>query len=146
MAVINAYTREVIPLATVNMEMNSRMDNNMTYPWGIINYLEKYGIKSSCKILKFKKRLSEGKPLIMLNDLDGVLHYFTLLGFNNANEFYIYDSMKPVKIVNDKKMTIDSNGDKPGNITLDSLTLLTRWRNGSFKGINYLIIVPADSI
>lgn len=156
MTIINAYTEKVISLDTVNKEMGSRLGNNMTYPWGITDYLKSYGIRSSYKILKLKsgksrlkylkKTLSENKPIIMLNDMDGVLHYFTLLGFNNKDEFYIYDSMQPVVIVNNKRMTIDSNGEKPGNLTMDKETLFKRWKGGKFKFINYLIIVPKKGI
>lgn len=156
MTLINVYTQKVIPLETVNNEMGGRMGNNMTYPWGITKYLKSYGVKSSIKILKakteksrlkyLKKILSQGKPIIMLNNMDGVLHYFTLLGYNSNNEFYIYDSMQTLEIVNDKRMTVDSNGSKPGNLTMDWQILYKRWEEGSYKFINFLLIVPKEGI
>lgn len=156
MAVINAYTNKVMPLDFVDSEMGNRMGNRMTYPWGITTYLKEYGINYSFKVLMFrsdksrlkylKKTLSENKPIILLNDLNGILHYFTLLGYNMDNEFYIYDSMQPVKVVNDLRMTVDSNGKKPGNLTLDKETLFQRWERAKYKFINYLVIVPKEGI
>lgn len=156
MAIINAYTDEIIPLERINNDMGNRLGNNMTYPWGITNYLESQGIKSKYKILKLKtdkskleylkKKLLENKPIIMLNDMDGILHYFTLLGFNENNDFYIYDSMQPLDKSSTNRRTIDSNGSKPGNITIDKETLFKRWKDAKYKFINYLVIIPNDGI
>ncbi len=156
MAVINAYTGMIIPLEKINSEMGSRLGNNMTYPWGITDYLKTYNIKSSLKFLTFrsdesrltylKRNISENKQIIMLNDLNDILHYFTILGYNSENEFYIYDSMQPVDPASNNRITIDTNGMAPGNLTLDKETLFIRLEKAKYKFINYVVIVPTDGI
>lgn len=156
MAIINAYNNEIIPLSKIDKEMNGRTENKLTYPWGITGYLKDNGIKSKGKILMFKtknqrlnflkNKLSEDKPIIILNKLGNVLHYFTILGYNEKNDFYIYDSMQPVEIINNKRMTVDSNGNKPGNLTLSWEDLLIKWKDAKFKFINYYVIVPKYGI
>lgn len=51
MAVINILKDENINSKEINTNTKSRMDNGMTYPWGLIDVLSDYNIKSHFKLL-----------------------------------------------------------------------------------------------
>lgn len=126
-------------------EMEWRLPNKYTLPWGLESQLKKNGIvietpnvkslSDEDKILFLQERLSLGKPVIILGEKEDFQHYMTIFGFDGSkNEFYIYDSLhdKDGRI---KELTKDENASLPGNRTLSSEAVLDFWRNGGIYGI-----------
>ncbi|MBN1797367.1 MAG: hypothetical protein JW822_02240 [Spirochaetales bacterium] len=141
-----AIVVHVLTQADVNIEefvqnMEWRLPNRITLPWGLEKLLLHYGIKSETPLLilfsrkerikYLKAQLSLGKPVIVLGLKHGMGHYITLLGYSD-DEFYVYDSWHTRNPLKSGSYTYDDNGMLPGNITLSEEELLSFWQ-GSEK-------------
>jgi hypothetical protein len=149
MAAINILTQKVISPNEIDKFMNWRLKNRMTLPFGLVESLKEYGLKSKQKLLilfsdeqrvKFlKAKISEGSPVILLNKTDGIQHYFTVAGFDKEN-FYLYDSLQELGDDPESRITIDDNGNLPGNRTYTKDELLYLWSLGGKYFFRWYVI------
>lgn len=111
-----------------------------TAPFGLARVLLNHGysieerivdIPDEERIIWLKKRLTERKPVVMLGKKTAFQHYVTLVGYTN-DSFHVYD---PLEEKGERDLTIDKNGDKPGNIDWSKEQLLTFWHDGGFYGL-----------
>ncbi len=150
-AVVRALKKEGIDSQTFAEEIEWRLPNKYTLPWGLEKQLKDNGIvieipnlKSLSeheKILFLQQQLSQNKPVIILGEINNFEHYMTVFGFDSANdEFYVYDSLE--------KAEYDVNGDLPGNRMFTSKELLDFWRDGGMFGIYrwYAIVSSVNSL
>jgi hypothetical protein len=123
-------------------EMKWRLPNNYTIPWGLEKQLKDNDVHIAIPYLKslsdidkaayLREQLSLGHPVIILGERDYYEHYITLLGFDTMQDvFYVYDSFYDK---GEEGMTIDSNGDTPGNRNYSTGDLLDFWRGGGMYG------------
>ncbi|MDP3975398.1 MAG: papain-like cysteine protease family protein [bacterium] len=136
--------------------MSWRLPRIGYHPWGLEKKLEEEGIHfivpknvsnatDEQKIQYLRYRLSHGGPIIILGEKNGYQHYVTLLGYNSGkDEFYIYDSWHDKGVGN---LTVDDNGDLPGNRTLSESELMDFWRDGGMFGFYkwYAIVTLPES-
>ncbi len=151
-AVARALTKEKINSAEFAKNIEWRLPNKYTLPWGMEKQLKENGIvveipnikalSDKEKILFLRERLSQGKPVIVLGERDNYEHYITIFGFNSAeNEFYAYDSLFEKA---EEGYTADDNGSLPGNRNFTSEELLNFWRGGGMYGLyNWYAIVAS---
>lgn len=118
-----------------------------TLPFGVASVLRDAGLEVSQyrvrltdaeKVAWLKARLSQGSPVILLVRKDGLLHYVTLVGYNETS-FEVYDSLLPRA---ENGLTTDENGEAPGNSTWSNEDSLIRWNAGELFGLyqNYAIV------
>lgn len=120
MAVLNLLKHENPDPEELASKMKWRMDKNLTFPQGVIDLLSDNGVRTEEFILKgrndeekilwLKTNLMKGFPIIVLLKVKNVLHYVTILGYDDKG-FSLYDSMQE-KQRNNPRLTID---DKPGD-------------------------------
>lgn len=122
-------------------QMKWRIRKNMTFPQGVISLLHDNKIKTkeyllylksdSEKITFLKEQVSHGTPVILLIKQHGILHYVTVLGYDE-NGFMLYDSMQekstddPIHTIRDEKAT-------NGNRYFTYQDLLDQWNKGGVK-------------
>lgn len=144
-AVVRALKEQDVESSSFAQEIGWRLPNKYTLPWGLEKQLKENGIKidkprfnlltDGEKIKLIQQYLSVEKPVVILGERENYEHYITILGFNSASdEYYIYDSLKNAS-PNQQNMTIDENGQNPGNATLNSNDLLDFWRGGGMYGL-----------
>lgn len=151
-AVVRALTKEKISSEEFAKNIEWRLPNKYTLPWGMEKQLKENGIvveipnikvlSDKNKILFLQERLSQGKPVIVLGKRDNYEHYITIFGFNGAkNEFYVYDSLFKK---GEESFTIDNNDSLPGNRNFTSEELLNFWQGGGMYGLyNWYSIVAS---
>lgn len=140
MAYFYGSSQRVTDPEEINRTITYKMDNNMTYPWGLTKYLRESDLKVSSHPLFLideeerkewiKKKLSKNQPVILLVKDYNALHYITVLGYT-GDEFHIYDSMMDKTGTN---KTIDTNGALPGNRNLSYEKLYPLWEKALIKG------------
>ncbi len=84
------------------------------------------------KIRFLQQQISSGSPVILLTYMYDYQHYITLLGYDaDQEEFYVYD---PVFSRGETGMTLDENGELPGNRNIAHTQLLSDWSKGGVAG------------
>lgn len=140
MAFIYTQTGKLVDPEFINKNITGKMENNYTYPWGIVDYLYKHGISSriywhglmpdSEKLKWIKTKIYNGAPVIVVTGTDTYLHYISILGYDTDN-FYIYDSVN----------TTDDNGSISGNMTISQEELLEMWGKANYRKIPFNLAV-----
>ena len=141
-AVVRSLTGEQVSSAKFANDIGWRLPNNYTFPLGMELLLQDNGIEleipnikalsDTQKVQFLQERLSQNKPIIILGERDGYEHYLTIFGYNKLDdEFYIYDSLFDSA---GSGLTIDENGDLPGNRNLNSEALLAFWSGSGMYG------------
>ena len=151
-AVVRALSENEVSSAEFAKNIEWRLPNKYTLPWGMEEQLKENGISVEIpnvkalsdeeKITFLQERLSQGNPIIILGERDNYEHYITIFGFNSAeNKFYAYDSLFEK---GEESFTIDNNDSLPGNRNLTSEELLDFWRGGGMYGLyNWYAIVAS---
>lgn len=145
-AVVRALKKTEVDSAIFAKEIEWRLPNKYTLPWGIEKQLEENGVvvekpnfeslSDKNKILYLQQQLSLLKPIIILGERNNFEHYITIFGFDSSkDEFYIYDSLYDKNLETDGEITKDDNAQLPGNRTFSSEELLNFWRNGGMYGV-----------
>jgi putative lipoic acid-binding regulatory protein len=154
-AVVRVVTGENVDSEEFAESITWKISDKGTYPKGLKRQLKKNGVdvetprlggySDERRIDFLKERLSQGKPIILLGEIYEIQyqHYLTVLGFNStSDEFYLYDSYHKSAGGN---LTLDSNGDLPGNRNVNSKELLDFWRPGGMFGFfNWYAIVGSE--
>jgi hypothetical protein len=135
--VVRLLTKRKINMKELIQNMEWRLPNHTTLPWGLEKLLKGYGIKIQVPFLLLysieerinylKAQLSFLRPIILLGVKNGVGHYITLLGFK-GEEFYVYDSWHTINPLKTGSYTRDENGMLPGNLTLSARELADFWK------------------
>lgn len=144
-AVVRTLKNEEVDSSKFAEEIEWRLPNKYTLPWGLKKQLEDNDIKIEApnlrafsdeeKVLYLQEQLSLGKLIIILGGRDDHQHYISVFGFDSVkNEFYLYDSMQE-KNPNMEGLTTDENGELPGNNTFSSKELVDFWSNGGMYGL-----------
>lgn len=141
MAVVNILAEKRLNPEKLSEEMSWRIYKNLTFPQGVINLLHKYGIKTKEFVLKnqkdtekiiwLKNQIEQGRPVILLIKIHHVLHYITIIGYNE-NGFMIYDSMQE-KAINNPRKTIVDNECLTGNRFYSYDELIKLWNDGGYR-------------
>lgn len=150
-----AALRMIVDTDTTSQEvvdaMHWRLPNGYTSPFGMKRVLKSFGahvdeittkkLTDEEKLLTLRQELSAEHPVILLGEKDGIKHYYALVGYEE-DDFFVYD---PLHDPLDDTLTIDSNGDDPGNRTLSEDELLTFWSTGGLGGLYeyYALVVSA---
>jgi hypothetical protein len=139
--VVHVLTQADVNINDFVQNMEWRLPNKISLPWGLEKLLVRYGIKTEVpflilfskeeRIKYLKAQLSFGKPIILLGLKNGMGHYITLLGYRD-DDFYVYDSWHTRNPLKSGSYTYDDNGILPGNLTLSEEKLLSFWE-GSEK-------------
>lgn len=142
-AVVRALKKEQVNSHEFAKNIGWRLPNKYTLPLGMEKQLQENGISVEVPYLKaltdddkinfLRERLSLGRPIIILGQINNFEHYLTIFGFSGRdNEFFVYDS-----ILNKGKdgLTKDQNGSMPGNRNLTAEELLNFWRKGGMYGL-----------
>lgn len=149
-AVTRALLNKNISSSEFAKNISWRLPNKYTHPWGLEKQLQENGVTieipnaidlaDNDKIIFLQERLSNGHPIIILGGRENYQHYISIFGFNSVNDqFYVYDSL--FKRGGDG-ITMDENGELPGNISYSSEELLKFWRAGGMYGFyNWYAIV-----
>lgn len=126
-----------------------RWENGYTVPWGLESVIRKYDktarvyavrkYNANDKLLAVRDELAAGHPVILLGEKTGFPHYYAVFGYADER-FFVYD---PLHTAGDDGMTVDDNGETPGNRTLTSDELLGFWDNGGVAGFfrGYMLAV-----
>jgi hypothetical protein len=135
-AVLKVLGKQV-SIKEIKNNMKWRLQNNYTLPWGLEKLLKSHDVKikkynfilmsNDKKIEIIKKELAKGNPIIILGGINQYQHYLTILGYK-SNIFFIYDSLQ--KADKNNKLTIDKNGNLPGNKNMSKNELLDFWCKG----------------
>ncbi len=141
MAVVNILTKEEKDPELLSGEMGWRISKNLTFPQGVLDQLHENGIKTKEYILSnkskqgkiewIKQTLSQGKPIICLIKIHHVLHYVTLLGYNEDG-LMLYDSMQE-KSSDDQRKTIVDEKCAAGNRYYTYDDFIQLWDDGGYK-------------
>ncbi|MCR5606518.1 MAG: C39 family peptidase [Treponema sp.] len=141
MAVINILQQENKEPEILAKEMKWRIYKNLTFPQGVVNQLHENGIKIKEYVLKhksdedkidwLKETVFQGKPVICLIKIHHVLHYVTVLGYDE-NGFMLYDSMQEKNPENQRKTIIDNNC-LEGNRYYSYKEFIQLWNEGGYK-------------
>jgi hypothetical protein len=133
-AVVRAITEKDVDSSKFADEIEWRLPNKYTLPWGLEKQLKENGITTETpnlspldnekKIIYLKNSLYAQNPIILLGKQDNFQHYITLLGYENDN-FHTYNPL-----YND-----DENGESPGNRDLSTGELLEFWEGGGMYGV-----------
>lgn len=144
-AIVRALKKEEVHSQEFAEKIKWRLPNKYTLPWGLEAQLEGNGVvietpdlgtlSNEDKILFLQEQISLGKPIIILGRRDNYQHYISIFGFDSSkNEFYIYDSLLD-KNLDVEGLTIDENGNLPGNMALSSVDILEFWNKGGMYGL-----------
>ena len=151
-AAVRALKKEEVSSAEFAKNIEWRLPNRYTLPWGMEKQLKENGIAVEIpnikvlsdeeKILLLQERLSQRKPAIVLGERDNYEHYITIFGFDSTKgEFNVYDSLFEK---GNNGFTIDKNGSLPGNRNFTSAELLNFWRGGGMYGLyNWYAIIAS---
>ena len=141
MAVVNILTKEEKDPELLSGEMGWRISKNLTFPQGVLDQLHENGIKTKEYILSnkskqgkiewIKQTLSQGRPIICLIKIHHVLHYVTLLGYNEDG-LMLYDSMQE-KSSDDQRKTIVDEKCAAGNRYYTYDDFIQLWDDGGYK-------------
>ncbi|MBO7640000.1 MAG: C39 family peptidase [Treponema sp.] len=141
MAVVNILTQKEKDPELLSKEMGWRISKNLTFPQGVLDQLHENGIKTKEYILSnksnqekiewIKKTLAKGEPIICLIKIHHVLHYVTLLGYNEGG-FMLYDSMQE-KSYDDQRKTIVDEKCTAGNRYYTYEEFIELWNDGGYK-------------
>ena len=141
MAVINILRNEEKDPEILSKQMKWRIYKNLTFPQGVINQLHENEIKTKEYVLKgkseqdkinwIKETISQKKPIICLIKIHHVLHYVTILGYDE-NGFMLYDSIQEKDSENQRKTIIDNNCIE-GNRYYTYDEFLQLWNDGGYK-------------
>ena len=141
MAIVNILSNENKDPEILSKEMKWRIYKNLTFPQGVINLLHKNKIETKEYILKSKSddekiqwikyNISEGKPIVVLIKIKHVLHYVTILGYDEKG-FMLYDSMQEKSPENQRKTIVDKNC-LEGNRYYFYEEFINLWNNGGYK-------------
>ena len=141
MAVLNILKKESLDPEQLALEMNWRIYKNLTLPQGVVALLHKYKVSTKEAILKnrsdeekivwLENRIEEGKPVILLIKIHHVLHYVTVLGYDEKG-FMLYDSMQE-KSEENKRMTIVDEECIAGNRYYSREELINLWNAGGYR-------------
>ena len=141
MAVINVLTDENEDPEKLSKEIKWRIDKNLTFPQGVIDLLRKYKISTKEKVLKnctdaekvtwLKNNIENGTPVILLIKIHHILHYITVVGYNEKG-FMLYDSMQNKLKENQRKTVIDKDC-VTGNRFYTNEELIGLWNDGGYK-------------
>ena len=123
-------------------ELSWRLPGGYTHPRALESLLQKQGIKTQAftagalsdeeKIRFLKQTISSGYPVILLTYMYDYQHYITLLGYDSdKKEFSVYD---PVFTRGETGMTLDENGQLPGNRNISNDQILSDWSKGGIAG------------
>lgn len=123
-------------------ELPWKLPGGYTHPRALESLIRKQGIQVQSydaaalsneeKIQFLHQQISFGFPVILLTYMYGYQHYITLLGYDAAKEeLFVYD---PVFTRGDVDMTVDENGELPGNRNISNTQLLSDWSNGGIVG------------
>lgn len=140
MAVKNILTEESLDPEQLAIEMKWRIYKNLTFPQGVVDLLHKYQISTKeynlhsepdvDKILWLKNRITEGKPVILLIKIHHVLHYVTVVGYDEEG-FMLYDSMQE-KLPGNPRKTICDEKCISGNRYYTNEELMSYWNEGGY--------------
>ncbi len=144
-AAVRALTGKNVDSELFAKEIDWRLPNKYTLPWGLENQLKEHGIRiekpdfklltDDEKIMLIQEYLSKGMLVIILGERDSYEHYITILGFDsNSDQYYIYDSLQSSSS-EQKDMTTDKNSTLPGNKSMKSQELIDFWRGGGMYGL-----------
>ncbi len=78
-----------------------------------------------------KNTIDEGRPIILLIKTKNVLHYVTVIGYDEKG-FILYDSLQDKTQTNPRK-TVKDRAEYPGNRYYPYGTLLSFWNGGGYK-------------
>lgn len=141
MAVTNILANEINDPERLSKEMTWRIYKNLTFPQGVVNLLHKYDVKTKeynlngktyeKKIDWLKTNIDGGTPIILLIKIHHILHYVTVLGYDE-NGFMLYDSMQEKNPENQRKTIIDENA-IAGNRYYTNMELINLWNDGGYK-------------
>lgn len=154
-ACLNAFKMDVA-IEEIVTDLKSELTPGAgLYPWTIMKFMKKYkvksffywaGLKSNEKRIDWLKiTLAKLGPVILLTKThDNSLHWVTCLGYS-GNVFYIYDSYLSVgKVGGYRDITVDKNGDRPGNMKVNENELIKLWKKGKAYGFSFLCIVVGE--
>lgn len=146
-AIIRIINQESTDSEIIAKNLLIRLPNGYTLPTSLEKELRKHninvrgetftgeGIASSVfRIDRLMWHISLGHPIILLGKEKGAQHYITLLGYHKdatQNTFDVYDSWHTKGT---EGLTVDDNGDAPGNRTLTQQQLLDFWSGGGMYG------------
>lgn len=141
MAVTNILKNEINDPEKLSKEMTWRIYKNLTFPQGVVNLLHKYKVRTkefnlngksdNKKIDWLKTNIDNGKPVVLLIKIHHVLHYVTVLGYDEKG-FMLYDSMQEKNPENQRKTIIDENA-IAGNRYYTNMELINLWNDGGYK-------------
>lgn len=141
MAVINILHTEERDPELLSEKMGWRMYKNLTFPQGVVNLLRDNGIKTKEVVLKsksdrdkvrwIKQTVSEEKPIIVLIKVHHVLHYVTILGYDEKG-FMLYDSMQEKSPESPRKTIVDERCTE-GNRYYSYEDFISLWNAGGYK-------------
>ena len=141
MAVINILSRKEKDPELLAEQTGWRIYKNLTFPQGVVNLLHQNGIKTREYVLKIKsdsekinwikETVCKNKPVICLIKINHVLHYVTILGYDQ-NGFMLYDSMQEKDGENPQKTVIDENCVE-GNRYYAYDEFMKLWNDGGYK-------------
>lgn len=137
-AAINILYGKLNDPETLAKETKYRIIKNLTLPQGVVKLLKDHNVKTKQYILKhkneeekvlfLKNQIDMGHPVILLLKIGEVLHYVTVLGYNEKG-FMIFDSAMPKRTDNPALTIIDKECTE-GNC-FSSYWYLTRlWSDG----------------
>lgn len=145
-AVIRQLTNADRSSETISHETLWRY-HGYTLPFGVVRVIRKNGLTANefistgsdgDKISWLRSQIAQQKPVIILVRKNGLLHYVTLLGYQQE-QFNVYDSLEEK---GSTEMTVDKNDSLPGNVNWTNDELLTFWSKGGVFGLyRYYAIV-----
>ena len=138
MAAIHILRGDTINPEGLARETGWRIDNNETFPQGLIDLLNSYNINTReyilwalndlDKIQWLKMQIDSGFPVILLIKLEGVQHYITVIGYDELG-FMIYDSAQE-RSEEDGRLTIIDREEYAGNRYFINAELMRLWSQG----------------
>ena len=141
MAAVNILREEEKDPEILSKEIKWRIYKNLTFPQGVVNLLHKYKIKTKEYILKsksddekiqwIKQTVSKENPIIVLIRVHHVLHYVTILGYDEKG-FMLYDSMQEKNSENQRKTIVDEKCIE-GNRYYSYEEFIKLWNDGGYK-------------
>jgi len=119
-----------------------KLPGGYTHPRALESLIRKQGVQVQAynvgalsdeeKIEFLHQQIASGLPVILLTYMYDYQHYITLLGYDAVKEeFFVYD---PVFTRGDAGMTVDENGELPGNRNISDTQLLSDWSHGGIAG------------
>ena len=137
-AAINILYGELNNPETLAKETKYRIIKNLTLPQGVVKLLHDHNVKTKQYILKhknmeekvifLKNQIDMGHPVILLLKIGEVLHYVTVLGYNEKG-FMIFDSAMPERKDNPSRTVIDKECSE-GNCFSSFYYLTHLWSDG----------------